>query len=282
MNVERSGNNIIKAKFEFKNNKDEQWLHITGDRHHDNPDCRQDLEKRDLELCKERGAKIIDIGDLFCAMQGKYDKRSNKSKVRPENQVDNYLDSLVSSAYDFYKPYSKNFLVMSHGNHETGILKHHETDLTERLVDNLNSNPEADIHMMGYSGFIWLQFKCSNPRFSKVLWYTHGYGGGGPVTQDFIQKNRQQVYIDADIMCSAHVHRSWNANDIRIGVSRSGNIERRPIKYIKVSTYKDEYKEGEGGFSVERGMGPRPLGGTWLRFYINNSKLKFDLIDQAE
>jgi hypothetical protein len=36
------------------------------------------MEKRHLELARKRNAVIIDGGDLFCAMQGKYDPRSDK------------------------------------------------------------------------------------------------------------------------------------------------------------------------------------------------------------
>ena len=92
---------------------------------------------------------------------------------------------------------------MGKGNHETSILEKHETDLTQRLAAVLNDREKADIHVLGYTGWIWFQFTYYDTcRDRSVLWYTHGYGGGGPVTEDMIQSNRQRVYIEnADIMC---------------------------------------------------------------------------------
>ena len=68
---------------------------LSFDRHHDNPKSNQALEKAHLDRVKELGTFCLDGGDLFCAMQGKYDRRSNKSDVRPEHQNGEYLDSLV-------------------------------------------------------------------------------------------------------------------------------------------------------------------------------------------
>ncbi len=37
---------------------------------------------------------------------------------------------------------------------------------------------------------------------------------------------------------------------------------------IRGSTYKDEYVDGYEGWHTEKGRGPRPLGGWWLRFGV--------------
>jgi len=236
---------------------------LSADRHHDNPDCARKLEKRHLDEVKEVNAGIIDCGDLFCCMQGKYDKRADKSKLRPENQVSDYFDSLIREADSFYGPYKENFLCLGTGNHETSILHKHEIDLTKRLGEKLG------VPVLGYSGAVRFMFVISNTqRVSKVLWFTHGYGSGGPVTEDMIQSNRQRVYIDsADIMLSGHVHRSWIQEYIKLYVNDAGKLKRRTGWYVKTPTYKDEYKTGKSGFTAELGMGPRPLGAWWLEFY---------------
>ena len=236
---------------------------------------RQDLEKRHLDQAKECGAGILDFGDLFCAMQGKYDKRSCKSAVRPEHNNARYLDSLVETAADFYEPYAANWLIMGRGNHETAIKKRHETDLTERLVALLNDRTKSNIQASGYTGWVRFLFKRDKQAASRVLWFTHGYGGGGPVTEDTIQAKRQQVYIEgADIMCSGHVHRSWLQEFVKLKVNQSGNLESRTGWYVKTPTYKDSYEDGFESWEVERGMGPRPLGAYWLRFSFERDQIQ--------
>lgn len=63
----------------------EQWVMLSSDRHHDNIHCDRRLERRHLEQAAARSALIVDAGDLFCAMQGKYDPRSSMDDIRPED-----------------------------------------------------------------------------------------------------------------------------------------------------------------------------------------------------
>ena len=181
----------------------EQWVLLRSDVHHDNPKCDQKLEKKHLDQAKECNALIIDNGDLFCAMQGKYDKRSSKDAMRPEHSQGNYLDALVSTAADFYRPYAKQFVVLGKGNHETAIRSRHETDLTDRLAAELRREG-SEVLAGGYGGWVKFNFqwgKCD----SRVLYHYHGTGGGGPVTRGTIQTNRIAVFTpDADIVLTGH------------------------------------------------------------------------------
>jgi hypothetical protein len=274
--VEQTDTNVLSVKMPNVKAGWSQKFLLRSDAHHDNIHCRQDLEKQHLIDAKKYGAGILDTGDLHCCMQGKYDKRSDKSQCRPENQCTNYLDSIVDSAAKFYAPYAQNFINFGMGNHESAILNRHETNLSERLANQLNSQTGSDIKVLGYTGWIRFQFIIQKTRYYKqVLWYTHGYGGGGPVTQDLIQSNRQLVYIEnADIMMSGHVHRSWLVEFVRHRVADSGRVERREGWYVKLPTYKDSYGKGVGGFEVEKGHGPRPLGAWWLEFSFERNAIK--------
>ncbi|MGI9160890.1 MAG: hypothetical protein ACR2K1_14175, partial [Saprospiraceae bacterium] len=78
---------------------------LLSDLHIDNPKCDRALLIRHLDQAKKNGCPIMIFGDLFCAMQGKYDKRANKSALRPEHQVNNYLDALIDTTADFFAPY---------------------------------------------------------------------------------------------------------------------------------------------------------------------------------
>jgi predicted phosphodiesterase len=246
----------------------EQWFLLSGDRHHDNPKARQDLELRHLRQAKERGAGIIDVGDLFCAMQGKYDKRADKGSIRPENQSGDYLRSLVKTAADFYEPFAANWIVMGRGNHETAITNRHEYDLTAALVERINDRAKSNILDGGYSGWVRFQFTRDTERFSKRLWYIHGYAGGGQVTKDTIQANRQMVYVaNADIMVSGHTHDQWIMPVQRVSLNQSNVVEHQTCHYVKTPSYKDEYTDGHGGWHVETGKPPKPVGAMWLRFW---------------
>ena len=63
--------NVHEITIDLTRNRDwEQWVLLRSDVHHDNPKCKQDMERRHLDEAIEYDAPIIDNGDLFCAMHG--------------------------------------------------------------------------------------------------------------------------------------------------------------------------------------------------------------------
>jgi hypothetical protein len=152
----------------------------------------------------------------------------------------------------------------------SSILAHHETCLLTRLAEGLRQKTGAVFPLVGYTGFVKFNFQ-GNKRQSCTLWGIHGYGGGGPVTKDMIQRARQQQYVDADIYVSGHTHDQFTTPDMRVGITQAGRIETRRTTYVKLPSYKDEYKQGQGGYHVEKGRPPKPVGAMWLRFWMVNS-----------
>lgn len=266
-NFRESSRNVHVIDIDLPRVGDEQWVLLQTDVHWDNPKCDWDLLRKHLDLAKERNAPVLDAGDFFCAMQGKYDKRSSKKDIRPEHLTGNYLDALVSTASDFLDPYKHLLTVRGVGNHEVAIQKNHETDLTERLAERLRSSGGI-ARRGGYSGFV--RFSCTTGGKTKSykLWYFHGSGGGGPVTRGVIQTNRQAVYIaDADFVFTGHTHDSWLMPIERIRLSTNDTVERFRQTHIKGAGYKEEFRDGYGGWHVERGGPPKPVGAYWLRFH---------------
>ena len=246
---------------------------LSFDRHHDNPKANQALEKAHLERVKKLGTLCLDGGDLFCAMQGKYDRRSDKSDIRPEHQNGEYLDSLVNTAADFFEPYADVMPVFGLGNHETAILKAHETNLTDRLVHSLKERTGAICHMGGYSTWIKFQFRFVNDdgkrvvRDSKTLWMFHGSGGDAPMSFGTLNVKRQGSIIpDADIIATGHSHNEFVVPLPRARLSKNGIPYLDEQLHIKVPTYKEEDQKGVRGCHVERGAPPKPQGATWLVF----------------
>ena len=272
--------NVFDINFDFTRNHDwEQWVLLRSDVHHDNPKCDQELEKEHLETALEYDAPVIDNGDLFCAMQGKWDKRSSKESIREEHQVNNYLDALVETATEFYKPYKDVLAVLGRGNHETAITARHETDLTDRLASSLRRYG-ANVYAGGYGGYIRFRFYDRRSKSGEnTPWKTiemkhyHGTGGGGVVTRGSIQTNRNAVfYPDAEIVLTGHTHDDWSIGIPRERLSTSGAVYRDVQLHIRPPGYKDAWGDGSGGWEVERGLGPKSLGSVWLRFFYSRSR----------
>lgn len=254
----------------------EQWILLRSDVHHDNPKCDQKLEKKHLDQAKEYNALIIDNGDLFCAMQGKYDKRSSKDAMRPEHSHGNYLDALVSTAFEFYRPYAKQFVVLGKGNHETAIRSRHETDLTDRLAAELRREG-SEVLAGGYGGWVKFNFqwgKCD----SRVLYHYHGTGGGGPVTRGTIQTNRIAVFTpDADVVLTGHTHDSWMLPIRRQRLSTHGTVYHDEQYHVRCAGYKDAWGDGSAGWEVEKMLGPKPKDAAWLRFSYHDSAIHTEI-----
>lgn len=267
----------------FKRRNDwEFWCLLSTDRHWDNPQSDWDLQREHLDLAIERNAPVVDNGDFFCAMQGKYDKRASKDKLRPQHQNGRYFDSLVSTACDFFSPYASSFAVIGHGNHETSILKRHETDLTERLVAALNSKTGSQVEKQGYGSWVRFMFYDGDARFIVKMKRYHGHGGGGPVTKGVIQTNRRAAYLsDADIIFTGHVHEDWRLVVMREHLTTGGKVIHRKQLHVCGSTYKDEYADGTSGWHIETGKPPKPIGAVWLRFWFDSKKQRVAFDAQA-
>lgn len=242
---------------------------LRSDAHHDNAHADHRLELLHLEEAVERDAAILDIGDLFCAMQGRWDRRADVSQCRPEQQEGRYLDSLVECAADFYEPFADRWLFMSPGNHEGSILKHHETDLTERLAERFRMKG-SPVVVGSYAGFIRFSAKRYGKAYSRVLYYTHGNGGGGPMTHGVLNTRRRQSYLpDADVIWSGHTHDSWTVRLAKTALV-GGVVRIEDVHHVSTPGYKDEFSP-LSGWHIERGAPPKPIGAAWMRMSFERS-----------
>ena len=235
-----------------------------SDLHWDNPKCDRELLKRDLDWALENKVPVIINGDLFCLMQGKYDPRRSKDDIREEHNVANYLDAIVTTAAEWFKPYVHNIYAVGYGNHETSVLKNCESDILRRWADVCNLQYGSNIQVGGYGG--WLTFKFSNKAENQgsrrySIKYFHGAGGGGPVTRGTIQNQRMLAQVEgADCIWMGHVHEAYTMVNVVEGLNHDGNPHLREVLQVRTPTYKEEYADGTHGFHVERGRPPKPLG----------------------
>lgn len=278
--IEENHRNVHTFRSYFKNKDWKKSILFMADLHWDNPKSDHTLIKKHLEEAKRRNAKVVILGDLFCAMQGWGDPRGTKSDIRPEHNNINYLDSIINTAVDFFGPYADQIALITRGNHETSVQKRKETDMLQRFVDlvNLIHKPKQTIKLGGYGGWLRLMFnrEKSNDRYSIKIKYFHGSGGGGVVTKGMIGNQRRQASIqNADIIISGHVHEEVTATFMYETLNQNCNIELKEVIHIITPTYKEEYSDGYSGWHIERGAPPKPLGGTWLDFNCDLGDIKF-------
>jgi hypothetical protein len=250
---------------------DPVWFLLRSDAHHDAVGSDQTLEMKHLREAKERGALILDIGDLFDCMQGRYDKRADRSALRPEYQHGPYLDRLVDVAVERYAPFADRWLLMSPGNHETSVAKHNDTNLTERLYARLK--PSAPLLQLGtYAGFVRLRMKRGGSRSGALtIAYHHGFGGSAPVTRGVIQTNRMAIsYPDADLVWSGHTHTDFYLSIARQRINASDYVERDEQIHIRSPGYKEDTLKGEG-WAVEKGFMPQSVGAWWMRVWLEKN-----------
>jgi hypothetical protein len=273
MKIVEHARNIHVVELDAKDTNWECWVLLRSDAHWDNPKSNHELQRKHLDQVVLRNGLWFDGGDLFCAMQGKYDPRASKASLRPEHAVaPNYLDALVNDTTNFLSPYADRCIALGRGNHEQAILKKHETDLTERLAQSLTAKTGHKVHAGGYGGTIIFRVNLFSARMRYVLEYFHGSGGGGMMSFDTLRVRRQASFLpDADAVMCGHVHETWImplARKRLHNVRGQYCIEHDRQLHVRTGTYKDEYGDGHDGWHVERGGPPKSIGAVWMRLHL--------------
>lgn len=252
----------------------EQWFLLTSDWHADNPHCQRSRLRRVMDQARERKAIHMAFGDLFDLMQGKYDPRSNKADLRPEYIGKPYLQAAQDDLVSFVGPENAADLALAaQGNHCTSVTRRVEWDILENFTARLRADYGAPTMTGAYAGYVRLVFTTPTGRVRTiVVAYDHGSGGGGPVTRGVIGTNRRATYTpDADWILTGHVHERWHVETTQEKLDRAGKVTLRPQHHLCLGGWKEERLLGRE-FHVERGRGPKPIGGYWARVFIANSK----------
>ena len=250
---------------------------LVSDLHWDNPHCDRGLLKNHLDEAVKRNAAIILNGDTYCCMGGKYDRRADKSLIRPEHNTDRYFDAIVDTSVEWFAPYAKNILLIGYGNHETAIIKHGETDLLQRFASTLNYATGSAVQVGGYGGTIDIRVLHDTIRgVNFVVHYFHGHSGGGVVSKGVIQDQRILAGTEGyDLTWMGHVHELYYHQNMIHRYDRSTKtLIQKPIHQLRTATYKEEWDGGYMGFHTERGRGPKPLGGYWMKLETSRNASK--------
>jgi hypothetical protein len=247
-----------------------QEVLFISDVHFDSKHCDRKLLRKHMQQAVEKGALIFIVGDFFDVMGTFRDPRSKPADIRPEYLGEkSYLDSIVEDAYKFLKPFANNILGISTGNHETNIIKRHDTDLIDRLVFLLKNDNEKIIRC-GYSG--WLVFNFRNPNKQKtrkkVVKFHHGERGNALRTKGLGQVDIDAGrWPDADIIVKGDDHMKWHyPSEVRHRLTNGFDQYEDVQEHLRLGSYKNGYDDGYKGYEVEKNYKLTKLGGWWVNF----------------
>ena len=263
-------NNALIEKHRY-NPTSKQTNLLISDLHLDSIYCKKNLLKRHLNQALELDARIFIFGDLFDAMQGKNDKRSNRAEMKNLNLATAYFNDIIDQNYEFLKPYQKNIALIGYGNHETSIIRHNDIDVLDILCSKLG------VVKGSYAGFVRFQFEHTRggARRGFTMYYDHGSGGEAPVTKGIIDMARANMIVEADIIAKGHNHNRFDVDNEIMFLNQSGNIELKKQVWLRTGTYKQEFSTDGHGFMIEKGNQLKPIGGHWLDFYVKEQKLTY-------
>ncbi len=275
--VVKTSRNVLTVYFSGVKSGWEKRMLFRADMHHDSVGCDRSLEKEHLLQAKDYNGLVLNFGDRFDAMQGKYDPRRMPSDLRPEYLVDNYLDEIVMDAARFDAPFAKYELLEVPGNHEKDILKNNGVDLTSNFVHRMNTDNAATMFTGCYGGYVKFMFD-SGKSISKTLKYFHG--ASLAMSKALVNK-QAAVYPDADIIVNGHAHDSWYVPVARERLTQRGEVVKDIQHQFRTSSYKNDYGDGGDGWWVERGGSPMPLGAVWVRFFFKNGRIETEIIQDV-
>ncbi len=268
------------------NPKYEAWVLLRTDVHHDSTHANREMEFRHLKQARQRDAPIIENGDLFDAMGGKWDRRNISSKqILPDLRVDDYLTALPAYAADNYEQYSDLFAVWGVGNHETAMLKHHQVDLTQALITTLNDRTGTCHRVHGYAG--WVVFRihklsADGKKTSTVKTFNmrrhHGFGGGAPATRGVIKHTRMMAqYPDAQIIFTGHDHNEWYVVRSKERITQKLHPYLQDVHCINSPGYKGAKVVSSDGWEAEMGFDPKTAAAHWLVFSYSWDTCSFEV-----
>lgn len=250
------------------------FLLLISDVHFDSLKCDRESLKAHLDETKKRNGKALIIGDLFDVMGSFMDPRSKPEQVRKEyyQKGRSYLDLVIEDAYNFLKPYADNIALISYGNHETNILRRHDTDPIDRLIFLLNMEGEK-VMKGSYQGFfnVVMERKGTNACSSFTIAYHHGHGGAKRSKGVLNSQLDTMKYRDADMIISGHDHNKiYDPSNVCIKMNNRFEPYQSSVHWIKLGSYKKS--SIDMGYEVERGYNPSRTGGWFCDLNLKRIK----------
>jgi hypothetical protein len=248
-----------------------EWFLLMSDLHIDSTKHRLDLLNKLLKQAQDKGAGVLMFGDIFDAMQSRNDKRRSVSALKEQfNNREDYVDAIVEDVAKILRPYADNIMFIGYGNHETNLIKHLNTDILKRLVEELRKQNEQ-IVLGGYGGYIRLRYRkylngnaVGSSKNFTIAYHHEGGAGNAPVTEGIINaKRRMQWCVDFDIMLSGHNHKSWIMHQTQERISEKNRLKRKLVTLLKIPSLKDKEEMGYS-WDITNDFPPPVNGAYWL------------------
>ena len=271
--IERKSSHTIQYSQSYDKRK--QTYLLISDIHLDSTHCERALLKKHLDQALEKDAMICIFGDLLDVMATFGDKRMQREDIDPQFIVKgrSYLDLICEYAIEFLKPYAKNILVISKGNHESTIEKFHNSDPLYRIVGTLNQLCSTNIQLGGYKGYIYFHYyrgkdgKSSVVR--KAMHYHHGFGGDAKRSKGMLDVQIEVMkYPDAQYLVRGHTHQKWYDPSTTVErLNQKDQMYTQSTKYLQLGSYKNGATSTDG-WEVQKNFAPTKMGGWWLEHHL--------------
>lgn len=249
---------------------------LASDLHLEDPDCDRALIAAEFDAAAAEGARILINGDVLSLILPGDLKRYTRG--RDEGDIDDKIGAAVERAEAFLAPWVDSIDMIGCGNHETAILKHNSVDATKLLIGFLNrrrSPKLPPIRHGGYTGYIRFVFEDAGRGHVQAydLFYCHGTGRGGEVSDAAIELQRFSTSRVADAIWLGHVHKVDSKQLAPLlGLDQRGNFYERPRRGIVTGTYLKNLAETDASangyrlsYQEERQRVPQGRGGAMLR-----------------
>lgn len=268
-NIERTSPDVITIRFNDVRQGWEQWLLLTSDRHWDSMLSDHDLQEQHMEEAERRDALIFDFGDALDVMQTPSDPRQSKSELDPRDKTTAYLDSVVERFAKWAGRWGNRWVLMAMGNHETQVLKRHNTNLTDRVAEHVRK--AGGVTLAGkYHGWVRFVFTMRGTVSQNMaLYYHHGSGGAPIMTHGTLDTRRMASWIDADVIVHGHTHTQYVLSLGKLRLNHNGHVRAATTDFVRVPGYK---RIGE--WEIERGHPVKPLGAVWMRLRYDGTQVQ--------
>ena len=104
---------VTTVRIDYSGGNTEHTLFLCSDLHVDAVSCNRSAMLADLQEAVNKNAMIFLFGDVFDAMQGRFDPRRSLDELRPEYRRNDYYDFVVKDVAKILSPFAKNIVLIS-------------------------------------------------------------------------------------------------------------------------------------------------------------------------
>jgi len=266
---------LITDKREF----DVPWF---ADAHLDSKKSKRKFIKRLID--ENPDAFIVYGGDCFDLMQGKKDRRAEKSALGDEFSESDYWNRVIDYSRDeWLYPYKDRIIAFIEGNHTTGVLSHNEIDFLGWLTD---SGKLAN--RMYAAGWIILTMKIAKGRnLCFPVYFQHAPPSGGKRSKGMLSVDiLLGEHPDAKAIITEHIHETYITPQTveRLNV-RAKTVQYNNVWCLQAPTTKAEHEGKKRGYYHERvkksatSIGALKLSFKYKRYQEDNKETELITLD---